>query len=304
MKTRALVIRRVLSFVLAAGLAASAAPVSAQTSPAGQPAAPAVPSDPRTTRDDFRAVLLQYGPALGRILRSDPTLMTNAEYLTTYPAVAAFIQAHPEVVRDPGYFLATFSQYGSVDDLLTPEQRTQAEAVRMWRNMMDGFMFFLVFVTVTLTLVWLIRYFIGHRRWLRATRVQAEVHGRLLERFSSNEELLAYIQSPAGSSFLKSAPVVIDDPSAASVSAPISRILWSVQAGLVLASAGVGLLIIRRYIFEEVGDLLLTMGGLALSLGAGFALAAGASYVISSRLGLFEPGPGATRAARPTDSGV
>lgn len=298
--TRSRTTRRILCLLLTLGILAPAAPAGAQPSGSVQPAAPEPPSDPRTTRESFREVLLQYGPALGRILRSDPTLMTNAEYLATYPAAAAFIQAHPEVVRDPGYFLATFEQYGSSDDLLTPEQRNQIEAVRMWRNTMEGFIFFLVFVTITLTLVWLIRYIIGHRRWLRATRVQSEVHGRLLERFSSNEELMAYIQSPAGSSFLKSSPIVIDDPSAATVPAPITRILWSVQAGLVLASAGVGLLIIRNYIFEEVGDLMLTMGGLALSLGAGFALAAGASYVISNRLGLFEAG----RTARSTDGAV
>ena len=110
----------------------------------------------------------------------------------------------------------------------------------------------------------------------------------VLERFGSNDELVAYIQSPAGSNFLKGSPVVTDEPSGGMVSAPLGRILWSVQAGAVLASGGVGLLIVRRYIMEELGDLLLTMGGLALSLGAGFALAALASYFISNRLGLFE----------------
>lgn len=57
---------------------------------------------------------------------------------------------------------------------------------------------------------------------------------------------------------------------------------------MVLISGGTGLLIIRRYVIEEAGDMLLTLGVLAVSLGIGFGLASLASFVISRRLGLIE----------------
>jgi hypothetical protein len=69
--------------------------------------------------------------------------------------------------------------------------------------------------------------------------------------------------------------------------APLNRILWSVQAGLVLACAGIGMLFIKRHVMEEVAQMMFAMGTLGLSIGIGFALAAFASYVISQRLGLF-----------------
>ena len=61
-------------------------------------------------------------------------------------------------------------------------------------------------------LVWVIRTVVDHRRWLRQSRVQVEVHSKLLDRMTSNEDLLAYAKTPAGSRFLESAPI---DPGAA-----------------------------------------------------------------------------------------
>ncbi len=85
--------------------------------------------------------------------------------------------------------------------------------------------------------VWVIRSIIDHRRWLRLSRVQAEVHTKLLDRLTTNEDLLSYIQSPAGRRFLESAPITMDSEPRATT-APISRIIWSLQAGLVLAALG------------------------------------------------------------------
>jgi hypothetical protein len=79
-----------------------------------------------------------------------------------------------------------------------------------------------------------------HRRWGRLAKVQAEAHTKLLDRFTANDELIAYVQSPAGSQFLQSAPIALD-PGARRMGAPFNRILWSVQAGLVLGMAGLGL---------------------------------------------------------------
>ncbi len=63
---------------------------------------------------------------------------------------------------------------------------------------------FCIFVSL---LVWVVRTVVDHRRWLRQSRVQVEVHTKLLDRLTSNEDLLAYAQTPAGSRFLESAPL-------------------------------------------------------------------------------------------------
>ena len=130
--------------------------------------------------------------------------------------------------------------------------------------------------------------------WLRVTRVQAEVHGKLLDRFASNEDLLAYIQTPAGRKFLESAPIPLDTPR--SISAPLGRILWSVQAGAVLAVGGIGLMIVAKNTVDEVREPLGALGVVAIALGIGFLISAVMAYMISQRLGLFHP---ATTASTP-----
>ena len=50
---------------------------------------------------EFYRILDAYPPGLGRVMRLDPTLMTNATYLASYPNVAAFLSQHPDVPRNP-----------------------------------------------------------------------------------------------------------------------------------------------------------------------------------------------------------
>ena len=241
-------------------------------------------------RDELRSLLERYPPALGRVLKLDPTLMQNDGYLTPYPALSEFLARNPQVAHNAGYYL----NFVSIDSSSpynrpeTPELAARRDAINMWRNTMGDFIAFMVFIVVTVAIIWLVKYLIAHRRWLRATKLQSDVHGRLLERFSSNEELLAYVQSPAGSHFLKATPMPVVESISSPVAAPLNRILWSVQAGLVLASGGIGFLIIKRHVIEEVAQLLLTLGVLGISVGIGFALAAMASYMLSARLGLLE----------------
>jgi hypothetical protein len=245
-------------------------------------------------RRAFQEVMRRYPPALGRVLKLDPTLLTNQAYLAPYPALAEFLRLHPEVARYSGYFLSYVSENGNSWEPQDADQRVRSQALDMWRSMIGDLGAFSVFLVVTAALVWLVKYFVGHRRWLRTTKVQSEVHNRLLERFSSNDELMAYVQSPAGEHFLQAMPVAIESSDAPALAAPLSRILWSVQVGLVLAAGGIGMLIIRDNLIEEVSQMLMVLGTLAISLGIGFSLAALASYLLSSRLGLLNrptPGP-------------
>jgi hypothetical protein len=133
-----------------------------------------------------------------------------------------------------------------------------------------------------------IRTVIDHRRWLRVSKIQTEVHSKLLDRFTSNQDLLSYIQTSAGKRFLESAPISIE-PASRALGAPLGRIFFSIQAGVVLALAGTGLSWISRTLSDpEVTQPLFVIGVLALAVGLGFVLSAVIAYVLSRRLGLFD----------------
>src|SRR4030095_651477 len=100
-------------------------------------------------------------------------------------------------------------------------------------------------------LIWIIKTIVEYRRWNRVSKVHTEVHNKLLDRFTANEDLLAYMQTPAGKSFLESARLSLDSPTRP-MGAPLGRILWSVQAGVVLAAAGLGLLFVSGRVVDEV----------------------------------------------------
>jgi hypothetical protein len=238
-------------------------------------------------REEFRNVLRQYPPALGRVLLLDPTLLGSAAYLEPYPALRQFLASHPEVARDPIYFLGHLSQSTWAEER-QPGDQLRREALSTWRGMFNDMVVFAGFLLFAFTLGWIIKYIVDHRRWLRTTRTQSEVHGKLLERMTSSEDLKVYMDSEAGQRFLQAAPLALESANQQSVGAPFSRILWSVQVGVVMVALGVGFMFVRRGLEPEVQQMVGTWGTLAIALGIGFAISAAASYVISSKLGLLD----------------
>lgn len=260
-------------------------PDTPTTAPVTQPAALVLPENPveaRETRDQLMEVLRQYPPSLAEVLRLDPTLITSDQYLATYPGLAAFVARHPEVARNPSYF------FGSEHVRSWEDYGPRAESVRIWRNVIEGAQIFSIFAFVTGTIVWLVKMLVDHRRWLRQSKVQTDVHTKLMDRFTSNEDLLAYIQSPSGKRFLESAPIALDvEAPPRNIGAPFGRIFWSVQAGAVLLLTGFGLQFVgQRQQWEEIGQPLSSMGILVVAIGLGFLISAAASYFLSRRLGL------------------
>jgi len=254
----------------------------AETSQAGSAPNASTDLDAGQTRDRLMAILDKYPPSLPRVLKLDPTLMTNPGYLASYPQLATFLTQHPEVPRNPSFFFERVPVSGSGYYI---DQRTQDR--RDFYNLLGGFTAFLVFLTVTGVVVWLIRMVVDGRRWNKHSKVQFEVHSKLLDRFQKNEELLAYMQTPSGRRFLDSAPIALHDDSRA-ISAPFARILWSLQAGVVGAVAGLGLLFVSWRLVDEVSQFFFVVGTVTLALGGGFIVSAGAAYILSRRLGLFE----------------
>jgi len=275
--------RKMIAFLFAAAVALSAAAQAPATTTSVPPATTSTivtDADSHETREAFGSMLRRYPTEVARVLKLDPSLMTNQSYLANYPALASFLAQHPEVSHSPGFYLR---------DISVPDDGTRETAPeRVWRSTMEGLAIFSVFALITAVLIWLVRTIIDHRRWSRISKVQAEVHNKLMDRFTTNDELLAYIQTPAGKRFLESAPLSLDAGPRA-VSAPIGRVLWSVQVGLVLAAAGFGLQIVSRNVEKTVSQPLFAMGILALSIGVGFVVSAIVAYVLSRKLGLLEP---------------
>lgn len=144
----------------------------------------------------------------------------------------------------------------------------------------------LIVLTVFAAIVLLVRTVVTNRRQLRISQMQAEMQTRLLEKFGTADELVAYLGSPAGQRFVESASLERRNP--------YGRILGSIQAGLVLTLVGLGFLFLQGR-WHETEEGFLFLGVMALALGLGFLLSAGAAYFLSKSWGLID-GRGEARA--------
>lgn len=258
-----------------------------------QPASP-VSTDPRAAlleqpdaqriRTELAALLERYPPALHGALRQDPSLLSNQTYLAPYPALVSFLNLHPEIVRNGSFYVGGPPWEQPRDH--------SSQVLEMWKDVMGGVAIFVGFGLAVGLLIWLVRTTVDYRRWKHLSRVQTEAHTKLLDRFTANEDLLAYIQSPAGSKFLESTPIRLDS-ARKSLGAPLGRILWSVQGGVVLIAGGVGMEVVsRQVVLEDAAQPLEALGVLAIALGLGFLFSAALSFFLSRRLGLIEvPAP-------------
>jgi hypothetical protein len=240
----------------------------------------AVDADSRQTRDELRSLLRRYPPELGVVLKLDPTLFSNQTYMTHYPALANFAAQHPEVAHNTSFFLESV--------VLPGEGDPDPPSMRVWRTVMSDVGGFVVFLVVTSVLVWAIKTLIEQRRWTRLAAMQTEVHTKLLERFTTNEELLTYIQSPAGKRFLESAPIPLAS-GPAPMSAPVGRIFWSLQAGLVVVALGIGSAVASGRP-SNASLPLFSIGVIGIAIGIALVLSAIIFYTLSRRLGLW-PAP-------------
>jgi hypothetical protein len=260
----------------AAGQAKPAASRSVETAP---PAADE--RNARETRERLHEILEQYPPSVAQVLRLDPSLLTKPDYLAPYPTLAAYLAQHPEVAHNPVFFVG--------DARLNGADGNRRQALEALEAILAGIGGFLAFLTIVSVIIWLVRAGIDYRRWLRAIRIQTDAHMKVVDRLASNEDLMVYLQSPAGQRFLSSSPVAIDATPQA-VSAPLNRILWSVQAGVVLTASGIGLWFARQNVIEEAAQPLYVIAILAIALGIGFVVSALLSYGLSRQLGLINAG--------------
>jgi len=272
---------------------------TAQPPKATPPAVVAESSQDRLveTREQLMSYL-RMSPTLATVMASDPSLLANQEYIArNNPELARFLEAHPEVAKNPDFYLfadITASHGRRVDALqrkLWPDRfQDNGESIKDFLGILVGSLGFLV---VLGSFLWLIRTLIDNRRWGRIFKMQSEVHGKLIERFSTNEELLGYMGTDAGKRFLEAAPIPVDFDRDRRVPAVLSRVLLPLQAGVVLTLLGAGLLGLRHSL-PEVASPLLVFGMIVLMPGIGLVLSAGITWVLAGRLGLMPKGANET----------
>ena len=238
--------------------------------------------DAEATRQALMEVLQKHPPSVGRVLKLDPSLMRNESYLSAYPELSDFLAQHDEIPQNSAYYLERIQ----LDrDHSGPEPSPQLRALQ---DILAGAAGFSAFLIVLFAVIWLIRTILDQGRWSRLSKIQAEVHTKLMDRFSSNEELLNYVQTPPGRRFLESGPSPLQEMAPQTMSAPFSRILWSVQAGTILVITGLGMLFLSGRALVETRDFFYILGSVTVALGAGFLVSGGAAFVLSRRLGLLD----------------
>lgn len=237
-------------------------------------------------------ILLRMSPTLTEVIASDPTLLANQDYVTrNNPELEKFLQLHPEIVRNPEFYLFANLPPGPGRRSERLMRKTWMDQVRdqqgngasaeLARNV--GPLFALL--TFLGTLIWLIRILLENRRWTRIFTMQTNVHGKLIDRFGNNEELLSYMNTEAGRRFLEAAPIPIGFEPDQRVPAALSRVLIPLQIGVVLILLGIGLLVLRHSL-PDIASALLVFGIVVLMPGIGFIISAGITWMLAARLGL------------------
>ncbi|HEX6773482.1 MAG TPA: hypothetical protein VF126_15730 [Acidobacteriaceae bacterium] len=130
-------------------------------------------------------------------------------------------------------------------------------------------------------LAWTI--FTSIRRFFMA-RLQASLQSKMLDRINSAETMLTYISTDAGREFVEALRLEREPGAGA---APYRSILVGVQLSIVLIVFGAALLLLHaNHVVTD--DAPVVLGTLAVALGVGLGIAAGATYYLSRSFGLFQ----------------
>ena len=309
MRKRNLILAWVLSafvvpVLLIAGPGVISAAAQAQPSDTAKPVASAPLSDQDlATMQDQLIQLLRTSPTLTTVVIRDPSLLADQQYVSrNNPQLAQFLVQHPEIARNPEYYLFTHIDIrgGRRDEALERAVWPEMSQPRQtnWIDIVGPLAGAAAFASFLGALLWLTRQFIENRRWSRIFKLQSDVHGRLIEKFSSTQEIAAYMGTEAGRRFLEAAPIPIGLEQETRMPNAVSRVLWPLQAGVVLVLLGTGLLFLRTA-GSEMKIPMLVLGTVVLMPGIGFILSAGITWVLAGRLGLIPESP---MSANTTDS--
>lgn len=297
--------RLLLSVALPVLLVASLGAAQTRSTPPVPPVAPAAnapaPDEREVAATQSELIkLLRLSPTLTTVVAHDPSLLSNQDYVAhNNPQLAEFLTAHPEVARNPEFYLFSHlnHQDGEPDEAL--ERAVWPEYVRASRNSRD-YSDIIVPIAITVAfacflaaLVWMIRALLENRRWNRIFKLQSEVHGRLIDKFGSNQELATYMETEAGKRFLEAAPIPVNIESSQRMPNTVARVLTPLQIGIVLVLLGIGFLLLR-HANPDMETPMLVLGTIVMMPGIGFIISAGITWVLAARLGLMPQNPEAS----------
>ncbi|MFZ0338189.1 MAG: hypothetical protein WAL45_09170 [Terracidiphilus sp.] len=280
-------------FCATSALALAAAPLAvAQTHAAAAPTVQ-VPSEKDVADVQEQMLhLLRLSPTLTAAVAADPSLLADQTYVArSNPELAQFMVSHPDIARNPEFYL--FSKLNPSDRRrdqalqqviwpdLTPPQVRESGAAKVVGELIP----ILVSLGFFAALVWIIRIFVDSRRWNRTFKQQSEIHGRLIEKLGTSQELVAYMETEAGKRFLMASPIAAGPEFGQQMPNTVSRVLTSLSTGIVLALLGIGFLLLRNA-GPDTSEPMLITGTLLLMPGLGFILSAGVTWVLAQRLGL------------------
>lgn len=302
----------ILSAMLLAFAAAPPGVQSQNPPPHARPLQPQAVPTPTPDPQDLAALqdqllqLLRTSPTLTTVVARDPSLLSDQAYVErNNPELAAFLTAHPDIARNPGYYL--FSRLGpdrgdrpgTLERKIWPDMDGGGGVEQNWASQFSSdYGPGVLFLCVLGALLWLIRLLLENRRWGRVLRLQTDMHTKLIDRFSSTQELLSYVGTDAGRHFLEASPIALDARQTQPMPNAVARILTPLQIGIVLTLLGIGLLSLRHALPEGAPPLLV-FGTLALMPGLGFIISAGVSWILAARLGLMPPDQSASSSERP-----
>lgn len=254
---------------------------------------PPAPNDQDVAATQSQLIkLLRLSPTLTTVVSRDPSLLANQEYVEhNNPQLGAFLAQHPEVARNPDFYLFTHLNHtdGSPDEALEravwPDLYRSGPPPSPFGDFMRDLAPVLAFASFLIALAWMVRVFLENRRWNRIFKLQSDVHGRLIDKFSSSQELAAYMETDAGRRFLEAAPIPVNFEQSQRVPNAVARVLTPLQIGVVLVLLGIGLLSLR-HAQADMELPMLVFGTIVLMPGIGFILSAGLTWLLAARLGL------------------
>jgi hypothetical protein len=133
---------------------------------------------------------------------------------------------------------------------------------------------------VFFTMGWIAWSIFSSIRRYQVAKFQTSVQMKMLEKIDSGPTALAYVETEGGRQFIQS--LMVERSEAAT---PYRSILSGVRWGIMLIVFGVALLSLHsRAGYDAESDLFI--GTIAIALGVGFELAAGATYFLSRSFGL------------------
>jgi hypothetical protein len=253
-------------------------------------AAPATTETDSANTQEQLITLLRLSPTLTEVVQRDPSLLANQDYVSrTNPELAQFLQLHPEITRNPDFYLfSRLDRNGrrsrfSLDRRVWPELSRPEDSAG--RDVAHALVPVFIVGSLIFAFLWLIHAFLQNRRWNRVLRLQSDTHGKLIDRLGNSQELLAYMGTDAGKRFLEAAPISMDFDLEHRLPGTLSRVLAPLQVGVVLTLLGFGLLLLRHNL-PDLASPFLVFGVIVLMPGLGFILSAGITWLLAARLGL------------------